>query len=354
MSILFAIIALGALIFVHEFGHFLFAKAFGVGVEKFSLGFGPKVIGKKIGETEYLLSALPLGGYVKMVGEVDGETELTEEEKKVSFSHKPPLQRIGIVVAGPLFNLLSAYVIFIILFMVGVPSVTTKVGEVVPNKPAARAGIVAGDLIASVNGKAVGRWEDFAKIIAQGKAAPVQVTVNRAGKALTFTMTPEPRTAKNLLGDTVTTPVIGVVAAGDTFIDRFPPGEAFVRGSAQCWNVIKVTYLSLVRLVQRALPLDSIGGPIMIVKMAGQQAQAGGVSFLAFVALLSVNLGVLNLLPVPILDGGHLVFFLIELVIGRPVSKRSREIAQQIGMMVLISLMMLAFYNDIMRMLPKN
>ena len=141
-----------------------------------------------------------------------------------------------------------------------------------------------------------------------------------------------------------------MVAAGDTVIDHFPPGEALARGSAQCWNVIKLTVLSMVRLLERAIPLDNIGGPIMIMKMAGQQAAAGTVSFLAFMALLSVNLGVLNLLPVPILDGGHLAFFVIELVIGRPVSKRSREIAQQIGLVLLISLMMLAFYNDIARM----
>jgi regulator of sigma E protease len=349
MSILFAIIALGALIFIHELGHFIFAKTFGVGVEKFSLGFGPKIYGKKIGETEYLLSALPLGGYVKMVGEGD-DVELTEEERERSFSDKAPLKRIAIVAAGPVFNLLFAYVIFIVIYLAGVPAVTSKVGEVVPGKPAARAGILAGDQITAVNGKAIARWEDFAKTIAQGKLVPLEIEVRRGQQHLKFSMVPESRTSKNILGDTVTQPIVGVVAAGDTVIEHFPPGEAIVRGSSQCWTVIKLTVLSLVRLVERAIPLDTIGGPIMIVKMAGQQAAAGGVNFLAFVALLSVNLGVLNLLPVPILDGGHLAFFLIELVIGRPVSKKAREIAQQVGLVLLISLMMLAFYNDIARM----
>lgn len=353
MSMLFAIIALGALIFIHELGHFLVAKACGVGVEKFSLGFGPKVIGKRFGDTEYLLSLFPLGGYVKMVGEGE-DGEVREEDLHLSFALKPPLQRIGIVAAGPVFNLLFAYIIFIILFMIGVPTVNTKIGEVIAGKPAAKAGLATGDVIAAVNGRPVGRWDDFAQIIAHGKLAPVEVSVKRGGKLLNYTMIPEQRTAKNLLGDTITTPVIGVVASGETYTERFPPVEAFTRGSAQCWNVIKLTFLSLVRLVERALPLESIGGPIMIVKMAGQQAAAGGVSFLAFVALLSVNLGVLNLLPVPILDGGHLAFFIIELVIGKPVHKRTREMAQQVGLVILISLMMLAFYNDIMRMLPKN
>ena len=350
MSILFAIIALGALIFIHELGHFIFAKTFGVGVEKFSLGFGPKIFGMKVGETEYLLSALPLGGYVKMVGEGD-DAELSEEDRSRSFADKSPLKRIAIVAAGPVFNLLFAWVIFVVIFLAGVPTVTTKIGEVVAGKPAARAGMLKGDQITAVNGKAVKRWEDFAKIIQEGKLAPLEIDVLRDKAPLKFTMVPESRTAKNLLGDTVTQPVVGVVAAGETVIDHFPPGEAIVRGSTQCWSVIKLTALSLVRLVERAIPLDSIGGPIMIVKMAGQQAAAGGVNFLAFVALLSVNLGVLNLLPVPILDGGHLAFFLIELVIGRPVSKRAREIAQQVGLVLLISLMLLAFYNDIARML---
>jgi len=353
MSILFAIIALGALIFIHELGHFIFAKAFGVGVEKFSLGFGPKIFGKKVGETEYLLSALPLGGYVKMVGEGEDaeDTELAEVDRSRSFADKSPLQRIGIVAAGPVFNLLFAYVIFIVIFLVGVPTVTTKVGDVVAGKPAARAGMLKGDQITAVNGKPVKRWEDFAKIIQEGKLAPLELEVQRAKVSLKFTMVPESRTAKNLLGDSVTQPIVGVVAAGDTYIENFPPGEAIVRGSAQCWSVIKLTVLSLVRLVERAIPLDTIGGPIMIVKMAGQQAAAGGVNFLAFVALLSVNLGVLNLLPVPILDGGHLAFTLIELLIGRPISKRAREIAQQVGLVLLVSLMLLAFYNDIARML---
>jgi len=350
MSILFAIIALGALIFIHELGHFIFAKSFGVGVEKFSLGFGPKLLGKKVGETEYLLSALPLGGYVKMIGEGD-DAEVTEEQKAQSFAEKAPLKRIAIVAAGPVFNLLFAYVIFIVIFLSGVPSVTTKVGEIMPGKPAARAGMLAGDVVTAVNGKRVTRWEEFAKIIAQGKLAPLEIEVLRGKAALKFTMVPESRTSKNLLGDNVTQPIVGVVAAGESVIDHYAPGEAIQRGSAQCWSVIKLTVLSMVKLVERAIPLDNIGGPIMIVKMAGQQAAAGGVNFLAFVALLSVNLGVLNLLPVPILDGGHLAFFVIELIIGRPVNRRVREIAQQVGLVLLVGLMMLAFYNDIARML---
>ncbi len=350
LSIVSAIIALGALIFIHELGHFLFAKMFGVGVEKFSLGFGPKVVGKKVGETEYLLSAFPLGGYVKMIGENDG-ADLSESDKGRSFAEKPPLKRIAIVAAGPVFNLFFAWFIFIVLYMVGVPAATTKIGEVVKEKPAARAGLMANDVVTAINGKPVNRWDELAKTIAEGKGQPVELQVKRGTATLVFRIVPESRTAKNLLGETVTSPVLGVVSAGETVIDRFGPLDALVRGSAQTWNVIRITALSLVKLVERAIPLNTIGGPIMIVKMAGQQAAEGGVSFLAFVALLSVNLGVLNILPVPILDGGHLFFYLWELVFRRPVSQKAREIAQQVGLVLLIGLMILAFYNDIARYL---
>ena len=350
VSIMSAIVVLGVLIFVHELGHFIFAKLFGVGVEKFSLGFGPKLVGKRVGETEYLISAFPLGGYVKMVGEAPAE-EVSEEEKGRSFAEKPPLKRIVIVAAGPLFNLLFAYLLFILIYTLGVPAVTTKIGEVMKGKPAALAGLQANDVVTVVSGTSVSRWDELTKMIAEGKGLPLDLQVLRDGKTLVFRVTPESRTAKNLFGETVTTPFIGVTAAGETVTDHFPPATAFVKGSAQTWNVIKVTVLSIVKLVERAIPLDTVGGPIMIAKMAGQQAEAGGVSFLAFMALLSVNLGVLNLLPVPILDGGHLLFYLCEIVIRRPVSMKTREVAQQIGLILLVGLMALAFYNDIARYL---
>ncbi len=348
VSVLSAIVVLGVLIFVHELGHFIFAKLFGVGVEKFSLGFGPKVVGFTRGGTEYLISAFPLGGYVKMVGE-SPDAEVTPEEFHRSFLAKPPLQRVVIVAAGPVFNLLFAWAAFIVVYMVGVPSMTARIGEVVKDKPAARAGIAANDLVTAINGTPVTRWDDVAKAIADGKGKTVEVRVRRGAAELMFRVTPETRTGKNLFGEPVTTPVIGVVSAGETVIDRFGPGEAVVRGSGQTANVIKLTILSIVKLVERAIPLDTVGGPIMIAKMAGQQATAGAVSFIAFMALLSVNLGILNLLPVPILDGGHLFFYLLEMVLRKPVSFKTREVAQQIGLILLLGLMILAFYNDIIR-----
>lgn len=346
--ILSALVVLGLLIFVHELGHFLMAKLFGVGVEKFSLGFGPKIIGKTVGETEYLLSAFPLGGYVKMVGE-SPDVELSPEDLQRSFMAKPPLQRIAIVAAGPVFNLLFALLLFIVIYMIGVPAATTRVGEVLAGKPAAAAGIKPQDLVMSVNGRPVDRWDEFSALIADSKGAPLDIIVKRGETLQSFRIAPETREGKNLFGEKVVYPAIGVVAAAEMVTDRFSPPKAVIKGTQQCWKVIKLTLLSIVKLIERVVPLDTVGGPIMIAKMAGEQAAAGGVNLIAFMALLSINLGILNLLPVPILDGGHLLFFTVELIFRKPVTARAREIAQQIGLALLLSLMVLAFYNDIVR-----
>jgi regulator of sigma E protease len=373
MTVVYAIIVLGILIFVHELGHFLLAKLMGVSVEKFSLGFGPKLIGKKIGETEYLLSAFPLGGYVKMFGEggfIEGGEqdprpedenaptdvtsepvlrELTDDEKARSFAHKPVLARIAIVMAGPVFNLLFAWLIFIVLCMTGVPTVTTKIGEALKDKPAARAGMQKGDVITAINNKPINRWDQIAEGVAASKGKPLTLTVKREARDISFTITPEPRVSKNLFGEKVNGYAVGVASAGEVVTEHFNPFQAGIKGTEQTWKVIDLTVMSLVKMVQRVVPMDSVGGPIMIAKMAGEQASAGGASFLAFMALLSINLGVLNLLPVPVLDGGHLLFYFMELIFRRPVPQKIREYAQQIGMVLLLGLMVLAFYNDIIR-----
>ncbi|MDA8431220.1 MAG: M50 family metallopeptidase [Geobacteraceae bacterium] len=375
MMVIYAVIVLGILIFVHEFGHFIVAKLFNVKVEKFSLGFGPKLYGKQIGETEYLLSAFPLGGYVKMFGEggviegtatpapedieksydeESGETtddarELTEEEKARSFAHKPPLARIAIVMAGPVFNLLFAWLIFIVLCMMGVPTVTARIGEVLKDKPAAKAGVLKNDLVTSINGNKISQWDEISDLIAAAKGQPIVMTVKRGDSDLRFTITPELRVSKNLFGESVKGHAIGIAAAGEVVTEYYDPYQSLIKGTTQTWKVIDLTFMSLVKLAQRVVPMDSVGGPIMIAKMAGETAKMGSSSFLAFMALLSINLGVLNLLPVPVLDGGHLFFFFCELIFRRPVNQKVREYAQQIGLFLLLGLMVLAFYNDIVR-----
>ncbi len=348
ISIISAIIVLGILIFVHELGHFIFAKMFKVGVEKFSLGFGPKLIGKKVGETEYLISAFPLGGYVKMVGE-GGEDELPEEENYRSFNGKPAWQRILIIAAGPLFNLIFAYIVYISVFMIGVPITTAKIGEVVKEKPAAAAGLKTGDIVLSINKEPVSKWADLSRLIVESGGKPLDMEVKRGDKDLLIHVVPEVTKQKNLLGETTSYPMIGVAPSGDYIIKRFGPVESVVKGSEQSWTVVKLTYVVLWKIATRSIPLNTIGGPIMIAKMAGEQAEAGLASFLFFMALLSVNLGVLNLLPIPILDGGHLLFYSWEFLFRKPVSMKAREIGQQVGLVLLVGLMIIAFYNDIVR-----
>lgn len=364
MIILNFILVLGILIFVHELGHFLVAKWSGVKVEKFSLGFGPKLFGKQIGETEYLVSAFPLGGYVKMFGEGFNEVELidqesgqapqepqqqlTDAEKARSFSHKSIPQRMAIVLAGPLFNMLFAWLLLIGLFMTGMPILKATVGEVMPGKPAAAAGIRKGDLITAVNGQRIVQWEDFSARMA-GVSDTVTLAITRADKSLTIQLKPQLGESKNMFGETVTKPIIGVSPAYDFSTERFGLSDAITLGNAKAIEVTRLTALSLVKLFQGVVPLNSLGGPMMIADMANKAAQTGGATFFMLLAVVSINLGILNLLPIPVLDGGHLLFYSIEAIIRRPVPQKVREYAQQAGMVLLMGLMVLAFYNDIIR-----
>jgi regulator of sigma E protease len=348
INIVSGIVALGILIFVHELGHFLFAKYFGVGVEAFSLGFGPKIFAKKIGETEYRISAFPLGGYVKMIGE-NPDDGLPAEDVERSFMAKKPLQRMAIVAAGPCFNLLFAYLVFIVVCMVGVPITTSKIGDVIKDKPAARAGIIKGDLVTSINGQPINRWTDLSQLISESSGKPLALTVERNGKTFSVHVTPEMNTVKNLLGETVTYPAIGVEASEEFFTERFGPLQAIVKGSEHTWFVTQFTVVAVGKILTGSISAKNVGGPVMIAKTAGEQAKKGLAYFLSFMALLSINLGLLNLLPVPILDGGHLVFYFWEMLTGKPVNLKAREVAQQVGLVLLVGLMVLAFYNDFAR-----
>lgn len=343
------VVVLGVLIFFHEFGHFLFARLFGVGVEKFSLGFGPKILAKKVGITEYMVSAIPLGGYVKMVGD-DPTAEVDDEQKELSFNHKPVLQRFLIVAAGPFFNFLLAFIIFSGIYMAsGLFILEPVIGEVKADTPAFEAGLAQGDRVIAVNHVSVETWEEMAELIGQSKGDALSLTVFRGESELGFTLQPRLTTSKNLFGEDIERHVIGVVAAGKVRTESLSPAGAVYHGMIQTYNITKLTVVSIVKLIQGTLSIKTVGGPIMIAQMAGEQAEQGALNFLFFIALLSVNLAILNILPIPVLDGGHMVFFTIEAIMGRPVSLKSREIAQQVGIFILISLMIYVCYNDIAR-----
>jgi regulator of sigma E protease len=440
MIIIYAAVLLGVLIFVHEAGHFMLAKLLGVKVLKFSLGFGPKILGRKFGETEYLLSAVPLGGYVKMLGEEPGE-ELEESEKIRAYNYQPVWKRFSIVFSGPLFNLIFAAFVFALIFLSGVPVPLPDIGNVQENSPAAAAGLMTGDRVMQINGKKVegwqdisgtlndnpgktllfvvkrnervvevtvqprkksdknifgeekedwfigidplvfpvvgdvmkgsrageagllkgdrvlevgGRelktWQDMTTLIHASPEKPLTFRLQRGGQVLDVTITPKKETYKTPDGEEKAIGLIGIKPAGNDFIKKYGLPEAASLGLKRTWDISALTLLSMVKLIQRVIPSNTIGGPIMIFQMAGEQASQGALNFFTFMAVISINLGVLNLLPIPILDGGHILFLGIEAVRRRPLSENVIMIAQRVGLVLLLSLMAFAFYNDIVRL----
>ncbi|MFC1578082.1 RIP metalloprotease RseP [Thermodesulfobacteriota bacterium] len=348
-SILSFIIVLGVLIFFHEFGHFLVARLFGVGVEKFSLGFGPRLIGKKVGITDYRISAIPLGGYVKMVGE-EPDAEIDPEDIPFSFTHKHVAKRMLIVAAGPVFNILLAVIIFFgIFFTSGTFVLKPSVGSVKQGSPAFAAGLEKGDLITAINESAINSWDEMAEIINASKGQKIKLAVRRGESTQQFSLAPEQVTTKNIFGEDVQRYIIGITASGETYSKQLNLFQAFSESMIQTYRVTELMVVIIAKLITGDISTDTLGGPIMIAQMAGDSAKAGIGSLISFIALISVNLAIINLLPIPVLDGGHLLFFSIEAVKGRPVSIKVREIAQQVGLFLLILLMILVFYNDISR-----
>ena len=343
-------VVLGILIFVHELGHFLVAKRTGVTVLRFSLGFGPKLFGITRGTTEYCLSLIPLGGYVKMLGE-ESEEELSEQDRAGAFSEQGVWKRLLIVLAGPLMNFVTAIVIFTFLFAVsGIRELAPDVGSVNPGSPAEQAGLQSGDRVISINGNPIRVWEDIPEYIEKVGPSPLDLRIKRSDSEISVTVTPTITEVKNLFGETIKRPLIGIAPSETMIVRSVNPLAAGYYALAKTYDLSRLFFLTVVKLVERIVPLNTLGGPILIAQMAGKQAQKGVLELLNFMALISVNLAVLNLLPVPVLDGGHIFFFLIEAVLGRPLSLKKIEIAQKVGLVALLSLMVVVFYNDIMRL----
>ena len=347
-SILSAIIVLGVLVFAHELGHFIMAKKLRIGVITFSLGFGPKLVGKKIGETHYQIASVPLGGFVKLIGENPDE-EIAEEDRHRSFSHAPVWKRAMIVSAGPIFNFFLAIALFSVVNLFGVPYLPAKIGEMSPGLPAEKAGLKKGDVVLSVNGEKVQKWDDLSRIIRASGGKELTLQVRRDGENLDVRVTPRSSKTKNLFGEEVQILMIGIQPAEEVVNEKVSPVVAVGMGFEQTGSGIKLTLVSIWKLIERVIPAKTIGGPLMIAQLAGEQAKRGLVSFILFMAILSINLGVINLFPIPILDGGHFIFLGLEAILGKPLSMKKMEIAQQVGLVVIILLMIFAFYNDIVR-----
>ena len=432
------LVGLAVLIFVHELGHFLAARKCGVIVEKFSIGFGKKLFGFTSRGTEFIVAAIPLGGYVKMKGEELGE----ETSEEGSFSAAPPQHRLLIAFAGPAFNILFALAIYVFVYMIGVETIGPVIGTVKENSPALEAGLQTGDKIISVNNNPIRFWSQLQKKVYHSPGEKLDFQIERLNKGIiNLEIIPTAEEIKNLFGDTEQVGLIGITPLANTITyikkesaaekaglqlnDRIiavqninifgwsdlrpaavdKPGELLTfkiqrndteilipltptpktikgpdgndlkigeigigmsglmvleqygligsvsRAIKETWEMTSLIAISVQKMLFGSIPADQIGGPILIFQIYGEQAEQGFNEFIRLTALLSINLGLINLLPIPILDGGHILFFLIEIIKGRPVSEKNRELAQQVGFFMLISLMVFAFYNDIVRVI---
>jgi RIP metalloprotease RseP len=349
ISIVSVIILLGVLIFFHEFGHFLAARFAGVGVVKFSLGFGPKIVGKKIGKTEYVLSLIPLGGYVKLLGE-DGNEKLSAEDEKMSFTKKSVWKRIMIIFAGPFFNFLLAVLIYAFIYMYGIPTLNNVVGEVQKKSAASESGMKKDDKIIFINGNKITYWEEIKPIIAESKGQALEFILERETQTKKIFIKPRLSKTKNIFGEEVSAYLIGITPSNNVVIERRNPWESSIIALKKTWQFSELTIIVFVKMLKGEVSPRNLGGPIFIAQAAGAVAKEGIVPFLFLMALLSVNLAIINLFPIPILDGGHIMFNVIELVRRKPLSMKWQGIFQQIGFVFLMMLMIFVVMIDIERM----
>ena len=428
LTIISFVAVLGFLIFIHELGHFLVAKKMDVKVEKFSIGFGPRIFAFTRGETEYMVSAFPLGGYVKMMGEEPGE-ELKNDPRE--FGSKSVGQRMAIIIAGPIMNLLFAFMLLPIVYLLGVNMPTylgkeakvgwvmkdspsqdaglrpgdfirtidgsdvdnweealtiltsnpdrrltlgilrdssylnidlvpkssdgngggytgivhpmqAKIGDVRAGLPAAKAGLLKGDVVTSINGAPVSHWIEMSNLIQESGKKEVEVGIMRDGRRFTLTLSP-------VFDEASKRSVIGIAYAEDMQMIKFGLAGAVREGMKRALDLTVLTFGILKKLFTFDLSIKSLGGPIMIAQATGAAAESGISALIGLMAFISLQLGVLNLLPIPVLDGGHVFFLLAEMGLRRPISIKTREIAQQIGFAILISLMLIVSYNDVIR-----
>ena len=339
------IFVLGVLVIVHEFGHFIVAKLCGVRVDRFSVGFGPVIFSKISGDTEYCVSALPLGGFVAMAGENPNESEGRPWE----FNSKTLWQKFLIVVAGPLMNAFLAFVIFSGIFLTGEPTLTNRIGQVLEDSPAQRAGLSQGDVITAVNGEKAELWMDILKSIRSADEALI-FTVERDGETRDITVSPQMKQSSALFGKTTRTPFVGIAPSSEVLHVRHGFFESLTLGFNQVAGMTGMILHSLWLLVTGVLSFkESMSGPIGIFFMAGDAAKLGVAHLFSFMASLSVSLFVLNLLPIPVLDGGHLMFIVIEKIKGSPLKEWVKERLTQAGMACLLLLMAVTLMQDIQR-----
>ena len=354
MTGVFAVLLIfGGLIFFHELGHFLAARSFSIGVKTFSLGFGPALFSFTRGKTKYQVAAVPLGGFVSLAGETPDADIPAPFTREDSFSLRPAWQRFIVIAAGSVFNLLLAWFLcWGMMFSGGRQELLPSVGTVPQGSPAS-AFLLPGDTIRTIDGIAVERWNEVAPLIRKSMGRPVTLEVARGKETLRCVITPRRMAQTNLLGEKTENWVIGVTPSGEYRTIELGFFEAAGAGIGKARDMLVFTWDVLKGLLSRTVPADNLGGPIGIAQMIYQQAEEGVMPLLAIAALLSVNLGLLNLLPIPVLDGGHLLFLTLEMGFRRPIPQAVQEKAMMAGICLLLGLMIFATYNDIARILKQ-
>ncbi|HTV89866.1 MAG TPA: RIP metalloprotease RseP [Stellaceae bacterium] len=349
------VVVLTVLVFVHEFGHYWIARRNRVKIDVFSIGFGPELFGwtDRAG-TRWKISALPLGGYVKMFGDADptsslpaaADTGLSQAERDVSFHCKRLSQRAAIVAGGPLANFLFAIVVLAALFMTfGQPYTPPTIGKVLPNSAAAAAGLQAGDTIVRLDGQTISRFEDVQQVVQLNPNVPMAIVVRRDGRLVTLHVTPTLVTEKDRLGQHQIGR-LGIQGGAVEYIRRNPP-DAVVQAVAETWNLSATTLDAAWQMAIGKRSTDELGGPLKIAQISGEVIQLGIGPLLWFMALLSINLGLINLFPVPVLDGGHLLFYAAEAIRGKPLGQRAQEYGFRVGLALVLTLMVFATWNDV-------
>jgi regulator of sigma E protease len=345
---------LTVIVFFHELGHFLVARWCGIRVLVFSLGFGPEIAGftDRLG-TRWKLSAIPLGGYVKFFGDENEASvpdpatlaAMSDEERKQSFFGQSVGRRAAVVVAGPLTNFILAIVLFAAVFMVvGKQIAVPRVAAVESGSPAAVAGFQPGDLVTAIDGRKIDNFVDMQRIVGFSGGHPLTIVVDRGGVPVTLTATPEMRNNRGILGVTRSN------QPGDVRVESVAPLDAVKLGVDKTWFIVDTTLSYIRDVFVGRQSADQIGGPIGIARISGQVAELGWGALIDFVAVISVSIGLLNLFPVPLLDGGHLLFYLIEAIRGRPLSERAQEVGFRIGLAIVVMLMIFATVNDILHL----
>jgi regulator of sigma E protease len=354
------VIVLSLLVFVHEMGHYLVGRWSGIRILAFSVGFGPEIVGftDRHG-TRWKISAIPLGGYVRFFGDEDASSKpdtdklavMTDEERERSFAGAKLWKRAATVAAGPIANFILAIAIFTVLFAVYGRTVSDPVvAEVKPDSAAAAAGVLPGDLLVSIDGTKVQTFDDVRRYVSIRPNQNIVVTVERNGEKMELPMVPQRTDITDQFGNKIEVGLIGIVTneeVGHFRLQTFTPLQALHEGVIQTWHIVTGTFKYIGNLLTGAMKADQLGGPIRVAQASGQMATLGIGALLQLAAVLSVSIGLLNLMPVPVLDGGHLMFYAVEAVRGRPLGSSAQEIAFRIGLAMVLTLMVFATWNDI-------